>query len=204
VTGATHGDENRDLMDSRRNMLIGILAGIVIVAALSYATGLTKLLRAAFGSSTEYKSSESATAPELAIGDWINSAPLKLNELRGRVVLVEFWTFGCYNCRNTLPFVKSWHDRYQDKGLTVIGVHSPEFDEERKVENLRREVTSLGIRYAVVTDNDYQTWSAYHVEAWPTTFLLDKQGRIRWMHVGEGGYDGAEQQIQKLLAENDK
>jgi thiol-disulfide isomerase/thioredoxin len=190
-------------MDSRRNMLIGIVAGIVIVAALSYATGLTKLIRSSFGSSAEYKSSESVTAAELAAGDWINSAPFKLNDRRGRVVLIEFWTFGCINCRNTLPFVKSWHDRYQAKGLTVIGVHSPEFDEERNVENLRREVTSLGIRYAVVTDNDYQTWSAYHVEAWPTTFLLDKQGRIRWMHQGEGGYDEAERLIQKLLAEND-
>ena len=184
-------------------MLIGILAGVLIVTALSYATGLTKLIRSSFGSSAEYKSSESAIAPELAAGEWINSAPLKLNDLRGRVVLIEFWTFGCINCRNTLPFIKSWHDRYRDKGLTVIGVHSPEFDEERKVENLRREVTSLGIRYAVITDNDYQTWSAYHVEAWPTTFLLDKQGRIRWMHVGEGGYDEAERLIQSLLAEKD-
>jgi len=189
-------------MDRRRNMLIGIVAGIVIVAALSYATGLTKLIRSSFGSSAEYKSAESATAPELATGEWINSEPLKLNDVRGRVVLIEFWTFGCINCRSTLPFVKSWHDRYQDKGLTVIGVHSPEFDEERNVEHLRREVTSLGIRYAVVADNDYQTWNAYHVEAWPTTFLLDKQGRISWMHVGEGGYDEAERLIQKLLAEN--
>jgi thiol-disulfide isomerase/thioredoxin len=189
-------------MDGRRNMLIGIVVAVLIVAALSYATGLTKLIRSSFGSSTEYKSSESAMAPDLAAGEWINSAPLKLNELRGHVVLIEFWTFGCINCRNTLPFIKSWHDRYQDKGLTVIGVHSPEFDEERKVENLRREVTSLGIRYAVITDNDYQTWNAYHVEAWPTTFLLDKQGRIRWMHEGEGDYDEGERLIQKLLAEN--
>jgi thiol-disulfide isomerase/thioredoxin len=188
-------------MDRRRNMLIGIVVGIVIVAASIYATGFTKVLLSPIGSSAEYKSSESATAPDLATGEWINSEPLKLQDLRGRVVLVEFWTFGCYNCRNTLPFVKSWNDRYREKGLTVIGVHSPEFDEERKVENLRREVTSLGIRYAVVTDNNYQTWSAYHVEAWPTTFLLDKQGRIRWMHVGEGNYEGADRQIQKLLAE---
>jgi thiol-disulfide isomerase/thioredoxin len=189
-------------MDSRRNMLIGVVIGIVVVGVSAYATGLTKLLLSSFHSSVEYKSSESANAPDLASGEWINSEPLKLKDLRGRVVLIEFWTFGCINCRNTLPFVKSWHDRYQDKGLTVIGVHSPEFDEERKVENLRREVTSLGIRYAVVTDNDYQTWSAYHVEAWPTTILLDQQGRIRWMHVGEGGYDEAERLIQKLLAEN--
>jgi thiol-disulfide isomerase/thioredoxin len=157
-------------MDSRRNMLIGVVIGIVVVGVSAYATGLTKLLLSSFHSSVEYKSSESANAPDLASGEWINSEPLKLKDLRGRVVLIEFWTFGCINCRNTLPFVKSWHDRYQDKGLTVIGVHSPEFDEERKVENLRREVTSLGIRYAVVTDNDYQTWSAYHVEAWPLPF----------------------------------
>jgi thiol-disulfide isomerase/thioredoxin len=189
-------------MDGRRNMLIGIVVAVLIVGALSYATGLTRLIRSSFGISTQYKSSEATLAPELAASEWINSAPLKLNDLHGRVVLIEFWTFGCINCRNTLPFIKSWHDRYQDKGLTIIGVHSPEFDEERKVENLRREVISLGIRYAVVTDNDYQTWNAYHVEAWPTTFLLDKQGRIRWMHSGEGGYDEAERLIQKLLAEN--
>ena len=191
-------------MERRQNMLIGIVVGVVIVGALVYVTGLTKQLLSPFRSSSAiYKSSEAATAPDLASGDWINSEPIKLKDLRGRVVLVEFWTFGCYNCRNTLPFVKSWHERYHDKGLTVIGVHSPEFDDERKVENLRREVTSLGIRYAVVTDNDYQTWNAYHVEAWPTTFLLDKQGRIRWMHVGEGDYDEAERLIQKLLDEKE-
>ena len=190
-------------MDSRRNMLIGILIGVVIVGVSAHATGLTKLLLSSFHSSVEYRGSESANAPDLASGDWINSEPLKLKDLRGRVVLIEFWTFGCYNCRNTLPFVKSWDDRYREKGLTVIGVHSPEFDEERKVENLRREIASLGIRYPVVTDNDYQTWNAYKVEAWPTAFLLDKQGRIRWMHVGEGDYDKAERLIQKLLAEKE-
>ncbi len=190
-------------MDRRKNILIGIVAGIVIVAALTYATGLTKVLLAPFGSSAEYETSESVTAPELSTGDWINSEPLKLNDLRGRVVLVEFWTFGCINCRNTLPFVKSWDDRYREKGLTVIGVHSPEFDEERNVEHLRREVSSLGIRYPVVTDNDYKTWNAYKVEAWPTLFLLDKQRRIRWMHVGEGKYEETERQIQKLLAEKE-
>src|ERR1700730_11440075 len=190
-------------MNTRRNMLIGIVVGIVFVAALTYATGLSKQLLAPFGSSAEYKSSESATAPELALGDWINSEPLKLKDLRGRVVLIEFWTFGCYNCRNTLPFVKGWDERYRDKGLTVIGVHSPEFDDERNVDHLRREVSSLGIRYPVVTDNDYQTWNAYKAEAWPTVFLLDKQGRIRWMRVGEGDYDEGERLIQRLLAEKE-
>jgi thiol-disulfide isomerase/thioredoxin len=191
-------------MDRRKNMLIGIVVGVAIVAASVYATGFTKQLLSPFRSSSyAYKSSESATAPDLAAGNWINSEPLKLNDLRGRVVLIEFWTFGCYNCRNTLPFIKGWHDRYRDKGLTVVGVHSPEFDEERDVEKVRSEVASLGIRYPVVTDNDYQTWNAYNVEAWPTIFLLDKQGRIRWKHVGEGDYDEAEQLIQKLLAEKE-
>ena len=190
-------------MDRRQNMLIGIVVGIVIAAALTYATGLSKQLLLPFRSNVEYKSSESAAAPELATGDWINSEPLKLKDLRVRVVLIDFWTFGCYNCRNTVPYIKGWHDRYRDKGLTVVGVHSPEFDEEREVENLRRAVASLGIGYPVVTDNDYQTWKAYNVEAWPTIFLLDKQGRVRWKHVGEGDYDEAERQIQKLIAESE-
>jgi thiol-disulfide isomerase/thioredoxin len=191
-------------MERRKNMLIGIVVAIAIVAVSVYATGFSKqLLTPFFGSSTAFKSSESVAAPDLASGNWINSEPLKLKDLRGRVVLIEFWTFGCINCRNTLPFIKSWHDRYQDKGLTVVGVHSPEFDEERDVEKVRSEVASLGIHYPVVTDNDYQTWNAYNVEAWPTAFLLDKQGRIRWKHVGEGDYAEAERMIQQLLAEKE-
>ena len=190
-------------MERRRNLLIGTVVGIVIVAASVYATGLSRWLNP-FGSSTEFETSKSTTAPELAAGDWINSKPLKLGELRGRVVLIEFWTFGCINCRNTLPFIKDWHNRYREKGLTVIGVHSPEFAEERNVETLRGQIASLGISYPVVTDNEYQTWHAYDVAAWPTTFLVDKQGRIRWKHVGEGAYDKAEQLIQKLLAEKEK
>ena len=83
--------------------------------------------------------------------------------------MVEFWTFGCYSCRNTLPYVKRWHDRYSEKGLTIVGVHSPEFEEERNADNVRKRVASLGIRFPVVTDNDYQTWRAYKVEAWPLT-----------------------------------
>jgi thiol-disulfide isomerase/thioredoxin len=143
-------------------------------------------------------------APEFAAGTWINSDPLTLSGLRGRVVVVEFWTFACYNCRNTLPYVKRWDERYRDKGLTVVGVHSPELEEERAIENVRRETSSLGIDYPVVTDNDYATWKAYKVEAWPTIFVLDKQGRIRWSHVGEGEYEETERVIQKLLAEENK
>ena len=187
-------------MERRRNLVIGVVVGIVIVTATVYATGLSKRLLLPFRGYSEYQTSESP-APEFASGSWINSEPLSLKDLRGRVVLIEFWTFGCINCRNTLPFVKSWHDRYRERGLTVIGVHSPEFAQERIIENLRREVASLGIRYPVLTDNDYKTWDAYGVSAWPTTFLLDKQGRIRLKHVGEGDYEETERLIQELLAE---
>lgn len=143
----------------------------------------------------------STAAPDFAAGTWVNSEPLTLKGLRGRVVLVDFWTFGCFNCRNTLPFVKQWHERYKDKGLTIVGVHSPEFAAERQVENVSRQVASLGIKYPVVTDNDYKTWDAYKVSAWPTVVLVDKAGRVRWTHVGEGAYDEAEKMIQTLLSE---
>ncbi len=145
-----------------------------------------------------------ARAPALAAGTWINSAPLTLDSLRGRVVLVEFWTFGCYNCRNTLPSVKGWDARYRDKGLTIIGVHTPESGGEKNLAAVRERVRALGIRYPVVTDNEFETWRAYGVEAWPTIVVLDKQGRIRWTHIGEGRYDETESVIQKLLAEGDK
>ena len=125
-------------------------------------------------------------APEISNGRWINSEPLTLKSLHGRVVLIEFWTFACYNCRNTLPSLKKWDAQYRDKGLTIIGVHTPELDFERDIDQLQREVAGLGIKYPIVTDQDYSTWKAYAVEAWPTLFLLDKQGRVRWSHVGEG------------------
>ena len=183
----------------------GYTTGRGPIGVLSY--GVTRLRSISGGSSQLVSSdlvsaSKSPSAPEFAPGTWINSEPMTLKSMRGRVVLVEFWTFGCYNCRNTLPSVKEWDARYREKGLTIVGVHSPEFDDEKKPENVRREVASLGIQYPVVTDNDYGTWRAYGVEAWPTIFVLDKSGRIRWTHVGEGAYDDTEQVIEKLLAED--
>lgn len=195
----------------RQDLLaVGLLLSVfALVVTVGYAKGYGPLglissgIRTVTSGSSTISSpaSDTARAPEFAEGTWINSEPLSIKGLSGRVVLVEFWTFGCYNCRNTLPFVNRWHDRYTDKGLTIVGVHSPEFEGERNVDKVRRQVASLGIRFPVVTDNDYQTWRAYKVEAWPTLFLLDKAGRVRWTHVGEGAYDQAEQTIQKLLAE---
>ena len=152
-------------------------------------------------SRTLTEETKATTAAEITSGLWINSEPLTLKSLHGRVVLIEFWTFACYNCRNTLPSLKRWDAQYRDKGLTIIGVHTPELDFERDIDQLRREVAGLGIKYPVVTDQDYSTWKAYGVEAWPTLFVLDKQGRVRWTHVGEGYYDETEQVIKALLAE---
>ena len=145
--------------------------------------------------------SKAKAAPDFAKGAWINSESLTLAKLRGHVVIVEFWTFGCYNCRNTLPSVKEWDAKYRDRGLTIVGVHTPETDGEYGLDNVRKEVQALGIKYPVVTDNDYQTWKAYGVEAWPTIVMLDKQGRVRWVHVGEGRYEETEGVIKTLLAE---
>ena len=145
--------------------------------------------------------SKASAAPEFAKGNWINSDPLTVDKLRGRVVLVEFWTFACYNCRNTLASIKEWDAKYRERGLTIVGVHTPETDSEYSLDNVRKEVPALGVNYAVVTDNDYTTWKAYKVEAWPTMFVIDKQGRIRWLHVGEGRYDETENVIKTLLAE---
>jgi peptide-methionine (R)-S-oxide reductase len=199
----------------RQNLIfLGILLfASVMVVSVGYANGLGPLgvfsvgiIRLTGGNSQPDLASatDSPVAPDFAPGTWINSEPLTIKGLRGRVVLVQFWTFGCYNCRNTLPAVKRWHERYADKGLTIVGVHAPEFDSEQKIENVRREVAELGIRYPVVTDNDYKTWRAYRVEAWPTIFVLDKSGRVRSTHIGEGAYDETERMIQQLLAEDQK
>jgi len=147
---------------------------------------------------TLISAAKATTAPELAKGNWINSDPLTLAKLHGHVVVVEFWTFGCFNCRNTLPSVKEWDTKYRDRGLTIVGVHTPETDREYSLDNVRKEIPALGIKYPVVTDNDYKTWKAYGVEAWPTIVVLDKQGRIRWLHVGEGRYDETENVIRAL------
>jgi thiol-disulfide isomerase/thioredoxin len=199
----------------RQTYIFGSLLIIVllVIVTISYVTGAGPLGVLSLGvsrltsgeqmipSRTLTEETKAPAASELSNGAWINSEPLTLKSLHGRVVLIEFWTFACYNCRNTLPTVKKWDAQYREKGLTIIGVHTPESDLESNVNEVRREVAGLSIKYPVVTDNDYSTWKAYKVEAWPTLFLLDKQGRVRWTHVGEGYYDQTEEVIKKLLAE---
>ncbi|HEU4344897.1 MAG TPA: redoxin domain-containing protein [Candidatus Binatia bacterium] len=140
-------------------------------------------------------------APEISGQSWLNSKPLRLAELRGKVVLVEFWTFGCYNCRNVEPYIKAWHQKYVDKGLVVIGVHAPEFSYERVVANVRRYVSQHAIQYPVAIDNEFDTWKRYQNRYWPALYLIDKRGIIRYSRVGEGGYQQTEQQIRALLEE---
>jgi thiol-disulfide isomerase/thioredoxin len=132
---------------------------------------------------------------------WLNSSLLHLADLKNKVVLVEFWTFGCYNCRNVEPFVKEWHRKYADRGLVIIGVHSPEFKYEHDIEGVKRYITEHGIRHAVPIDNDFSTWNSYGNRYWPAMYLVDKQGVIRYVRIGEGGYMLTERLIQTLLEE---
>ncbi|HLG23963.1 MAG TPA: thioredoxin family protein [Candidatus Nanoarchaeia archaeon] len=141
-------------------------------------------------------------APEFSgIENWINTKPLTMNELRGKVVLVDFWTYTCINCIRTLPYLKEWDKKYSDKGLVIVGVHTPEFAFEKKYENVLKAVSEYNIKYPIAQDNDYATWNAYQNRYWPHKFLIDADGRIRYDHIGEGGYDDTEKMIQKLLME---
>ena len=140
-------------------------------------------------------------APDITNETWLNSAPLRLGDLKGKVVMVEFWTFGCYNCRNVEPYLKGWYQKYADQGFVVIGVHSPEFSHEREVENVRRYIKEHEIRFPVPVDNDFSTWNRYGNRYWPAMYLIDKQGVIRYVRIGEGGYQETERLIQALLAE---
>ena len=132
---------------------------------------------------------------------WLNSEPLSREELRGKVVLVDFWTYSCINCIRALPYVKAWHEKYHDQGLVVIGVHSPEFAFERNLRNVQREVRDLDVTYPVAVDNDYAIWRAFSNQYWPAHYFIDANGNIRHTHFGEGEYDVSERVIQALLAE---
>jgi thiol-disulfide isomerase/thioredoxin len=141
-------------------------------------------------------------APDLAgIAGWINSRPLSLAALRGRVVVVDFWTYSCINCLRTLPYLKAWDEAYRDSGLTILGVHAPEFAFEREADNVRGAVQRLGIRYPVALDNGFDTWNAYANRYWPAKYFVDRRGHIRFAHFGEGAYEESERVIRRLLAE---
>ena len=135
---------------------------------------------------------------------WLNSPPLTVEGLRGKVVLVDFWTYSCINCLRAIPYVRAWAEKYRDQGLVVIGVHSPEFAFEKNIDNVRQAVKDLKVDYPVAIDNDYAIWRAFDNEYWPAHYFIDAQGRIRHHHFGEGEYNESEKIIQQLLAEAGK
>jgi cytochrome c biogenesis protein CcdA/thiol-disulfide isomerase/thioredoxin len=141
-------------------------------------------------------------APSLAGAvQWLNSPPLTNEQLKGKVVLVDFWTYSCINCLRTLPYVKAWAEKYRDQGLVVIGVHAPEFAFERDVGNVTTAMKRLGIDYPVAIDNNFAIWRAFKNNYWPAHYFIDARGHVRYHHFGEGDYAGSEQVIQQLLRE---
>ncbi len=133
---------------------------------------------------------------------WLNSDPLTIDGLRGKVVLIDFWTYSCINCLRTLPHVRAWDEAYRDDGLVVVGVHTPEFAFERDAGNVRRAVRDLGVAYPVALDNSYGTWTAWSNRYWPAKYFVDRRGRLRYAHFGEGGYEESERVLRRLLAED--
>lgn len=144
---------------------------------------------------------EGVMPPLTGATTWINSPPLTREQLRGKVVVVDFWTYSCINCLRALPYVRAWAEKYKDQGLVVIGVHTPEFAFEKSEANVREAVNRLGVTYPVAMDNDFAVWRAFRNQYWPAHYFIDAQGRIRHHHFGEGDYDGSERVIQQLLKE---
>jgi cytochrome c biogenesis protein CcdA/thiol-disulfide isomerase/thioredoxin len=198
----------------KKGIGIAVLVGVAIIAFNLDRTILTKvskigtdaienkLLTAAGLSGAESPNAE-GLLPELdgATG-WINSKPLNLASLKGKVVLVDFWTYSCINCLRTLPYLKAWNEKYKGSGLVIIGVHTPEFAFEKNRTNIEKAVNDLGITYPVAIDSDYKIWNAFGNHYWPAHYFVDRQGRVRHHHFGEGEYDQSEEVIRELLAEN--
>ena len=179
-----------------------VCLALVLVVLSSCATrptggGMTSLIKLPSGSLPDL-----GPAPELKNSIWLNTeSPLHIADLRGKVVGVEMWTFACINCQHVMPYLKDWYARYKDQGFVLIGNHFPEFSNEADLNNLRKAVAEDGILYPVAQDNDGETWDAYNNNYWPSLYLIDKRGRIRYVHIGEGAYDEIEANIKSLLAE---
>lgn len=184
-------------INSRRRRLLGEVGATITAAQFG-------LLGSAFAQSSkkEIALPNEGAFPSLAGATaWLNSAPLTSGGLRGKVVLVDFWTYTCINWLRTLPYVRAWAEKYKDSGLVVIGVHTPEFTFEQNIDYVRQAVKAMRIPYPVALDNDYAVWRAFNNEYWPALYFVDAQGRIRSHHFGEGEYENAERIIQRLLAE---
>lgn len=176
-----------------------------IIIMLPLFIGLAACATSATQPSTDHAGSlfDLGPAPELTNAIWLNTpSPLRLADLRGKVVGLEMWTFDCINCQHVMPWLKAWYSKYKDQGFMIIGNHFPEFSYEADLSNLKEAVANDGIEYPVAQDNDGTTWYAYHNQYWPTLYLIDKRGEIRYVQVGEGNYDETEANIRTLLAES--
>jgi thiol-disulfide isomerase/thioredoxin len=200
----------------RKEVKSAIIAGIVIVAAVagifSYFNTLDKPTSGNLNSAPSSPSNTQVTpidesryplAPDLTgISGYINTTPDQLkSQMKDKVVLYDFWTYSCINCIRTFPYLKAWNEKYVDKGLLIVGVHSPEFEFEKDINNVKMATQKYGIIYPVVLDSDHQNWNAFSNRYWPAEYITDYQGHIRHTHFGEGDYDQTEQAIQQLLAE---
>ena len=141
--------------------------------------------------------------PSITGNTWLNSNALIADDLKGKVVLVKFWTYGCHNCNAVEPYVIDWHKKYSPQGLLVIAIHSPEFSHERQLENVQAYLEKHNVPYPVVLDNDFSNWRRFSNRYWPTIYLADRQGQLRYRKIGEGSYAETEQWIKKLLAEKE-
>ncbi len=154
------------------------------------------------GERVQIDKSQFRAAPELrGINNYINTESIALADLKGKVVLVDFWTYSCINCIRTIPYLNAWHEKYVDDGLVIVGVHTPEFDFEKNPANVQAAVEKFGIEYPVAQDNDRETWKAYENRYWPRKYLVDDEGFIRYDHIGEGAYEETEKVIKALLQE---
>ncbi|RXT39446.1 thioredoxin family protein [Bradyrhizobium betae] len=180
--------------------LIGIaVTGAVIPGICDEAARATPVVSAAAAPIHVAAASQQAAPDFTGISNWFNSKPLNIADLRGKVVLVDFWTYGCVNCVNTLPHVTELYAKYRDKGLVVVGVHTPEFPFERSASNVQAALKRHGITYPVAQDNDSKTWDAYSNRYWPAQYIIDQNGKIVFQHEGEGRYDEIDRTVAKLL-----
>jgi thiol-disulfide isomerase/thioredoxin len=183
-------------MTMKRLWLFGLIFGLTACTA----TGTTNETVSKLISSASLP--DLGPAPELTNETWLNvDAPLRLADLRGKVVIIDMWTFGCINCQHVIPSLKEWDEKYRSQGLVIIGNHYPEFSFEADLTNLKSAVADYGIKYAVAQDNDGATWKSYRNQYWPSLYLIDKNGHLRYTHIGEGNYKETEAAIQNLLAE---
>jgi thiol-disulfide isomerase/thioredoxin len=186
--------------------IILILVMFVIVVSIFFLEGSkVKINPTIQETSTENDlvDSQYNLAPELVgITGYINTEEIKISDFRGKVVLIDFWTYSCINCIRTFPHLNSWHEKYNDEGLVIIGVHTPEFEFEKDYNNVKAAAEKYNIKYAIVQDNSFSTWTAFNNRFWPRKYLIDSQGFLRYDHIGEGGYEETELKIQELLAES--